>query len=248
MPSRAVMNAILSETLAPPMIASIGRFGVAISPSMTSSSGDEEADHRGLPFIAVGTATIDASWSVAGAEGVVDVDVAQCGDFRGEVGVVLLLRGSKRRFSSTSTSPGFSAGAAAVTAGPNDLVGGFLHWPAEQFTEAGGTASILRSGRCSGSPSGRPRWLMAMTHAPASSRCLMVGSAARMRRSLVTSPRRLVQRHVEIDADQDVLPAGRPGRRGSSWHGLRSRRAESGVQSGVSQPTEPRDPERSASY
>ena len=46
---------------------------------------------------------------------------------------------------------------------------------------------------------------MAMTAAPASSSCLIVGSAAADAAVVLDVAGLLVERHVEIDADQDLL-------------------------------------------
>jgi hypothetical protein len=53
---------------------------------------------------------------------------------------------------------------------------------------------------------GRPRWLVTMTAAPASSAIWMQGTLARMRVSSVML-RRIVLRHVQVSPDEDALAA-----------------------------------------
>jgi len=91
----------------------------------------------------------------------------------------------KRRFSSSSTSPGCSAFTAASACGPT-----------QSSAKATGLPSALLSGSISGFsdisgtrfPSGRPKWLSTTTLAPLSASSLSVGAARSMRVASVTLP------------------------------------------------------------
>src|SRR5215475_14104992 len=91
----------------------------------------------------------------------------------------------KRRFSSRSTSPGFSARTASSATGPT-----------ESFAKATGLPSAWASGSTSGLsdisgtrlPSGRPKWLSTITLAPLAASSLSVGAARSMRVASVTLP------------------------------------------------------------
>src|SRR6266851_152258 len=91
----------------------------------------------------------------------------------------------KRRFSSSSTSPGFSARTASSTSGPM-----------QSSAKATGLASALDSGATKGFsdisgtrlPSGRPKWLSTITLAPLAASSARVGTARSMRVASVTWP------------------------------------------------------------
>ena len=91
----------------------------------------------------------------------------------------------KRRFSSSSTSPAFSAFTAASASGPM-----------QSSAKATGLPIAVLSGSTSGLsdisgtrlPSGRPKWLSTMTLAPFSASSLSVGAARSMRVASVTLP------------------------------------------------------------
>ena len=91
----------------------------------------------------------------------------------------------KRRFSSSSTSPGFSARTASSASGPM-----------QSSAKATGLPSALDSGSTSGFsdisgtrlPSGRPKWLSTITLAPLAASSASVGTARSMRVASVTWP------------------------------------------------------------
>ena len=82
---------------------------------------------------------------MAGAEGVVDVDVAEGGELLGEGLSPFCSPGWKRRFSSTSTSPGLRACTAAVTRGPTTSSTLFTGLPSSSPRRAA-TLSMLERG------------------------------------------------------------------------------------------------------
>src|SRR5688500_10353835 len=91
----------------------------------------------------------------------------------------------KRRFSSSSTSPGFSVRTASSASGPT-----------QSSAKATGLPSAFDNGSTSGFsdisgtrlPSGRPKWLSTITLAPLAASSLSVGAARSMRVASVTSP------------------------------------------------------------
>ena len=86
------MTLILSETFAPPRIATKGRCGLlTASPRNFSSFWIRKPMPRGFPGNACGDAEGAGVLAVGGAESVVDIDIAQLGEVLGEIGVVLFL-------------------------------------------------------------------------------------------------------------------------------------------------------------
>src|SRR3984893_5167339 len=91
----------------------------------------------------------------------------------------------KRRFSSSSTSPGFRVRTASSASGPM-----------QSSAKAPGLPSALTSGSTSGFndisgtrlPSGRPKWLSTITLAPLAASSASVGAARSMRVASVTLP------------------------------------------------------------
>src|SRR3984893_2328314 len=91
----------------------------------------------------------------------------------------------KRRFSSSSTSPGFSARTASSASGPM-----------QSSAKATGLPSALDSGSTKGLsdisgtrlPSGRPKWVSTITLAPLAASSARVGTARSMRVASVTWP------------------------------------------------------------
>ena len=92
----------------------------------------------------------------------------------------------KRVFSSISTSPGLSAFAIASTSGPTQS-GAICTGLPSSLASASEAAFRLNSGS-NPVPLGRPRWLIRTTDAPWSRTYWIVGSAALMRLSSVTTP------------------------------------------------------------
>ena len=92
----------------------------------------------------------------------------------------------KRTFSSRATSPGLSAATKDSAAGPTTSLGPSLTGLPKSSPKR--TAQGLRLPSGSKAPSGRPRWLISTSLPPWSSTCLMLGSAARIRRSSVILP------------------------------------------------------------
>ena len=94
----------------------------------------------------------------------------------------------------------------------------------------------------SGLPFGRPRWLAHTTVAPRSCSHVIVGSAARMRKSSVIRPSGVVlERHVEVGADEHPLAVDRrqvlEQRQAVHPSSLAARRTRSGRPGGSSSPT-----------
>ena len=118
------MKPILSDTLAPPRMPTSGRWRVGQQlVEDLQFLGDQQADDARLALHRRGHGDHRGVLAVAGAEGVVDVDVAEGGELRRRSsGSLFCSPGWKRRFSSSSTSPGFSACAAAVDRRADDLV------------------------------------------------------------------------------------------------------------------------------
>ncbi len=116
--------------------------GSAISPSMISSSfATSSPTARGLPaaFSAAGTADhAGVLVVVTGAEGVVDVHVAERGEFGGELGVVLLLARVEADVFEQQHVAGLQRRDRGRHVRPDDVARGLLHRHAEQFAELGG--------------------------------------------------------------------------------------------------------------
>ena len=94
--SRAVMTSILSETLAPPMMATKGRFGVGDGLAEVVELFFHQQARGALAALLldeVRDAFGRGVGAVRGAEGVVDVDVAELSELFGEGGVVGLFGG-----------------------------------------------------------------------------------------------------------------------------------------------------------
>ena len=157
--SSASITPILSLTLAPPSTATNGRFGCWRRPSSTSTSRGQQPAGGGRQRAR--RPHDRGVGPVGGAEGVVDVGVLASTSRATNAGSFPSSPASKRRFSSRST-PGASSARRRRT----------------------GSIEYLGSGL----PLGRPRWLHAVTCAPCSCSHVIVGSAARMRRSSVIRP------------------------------------------------------------
>jgi hypothetical protein len=123
--------------------------------------------------------------AVGGAEGVVDVDVAERGEPLGQLGSFFVSPGSKRLFSSSRTSPGPSARGHASTSRRRPP--GQLHLGAEQLAEPLGH----RRHRELRVAAARPAEVRDEDDAaPRSRSSSIVGSAARIRVSSATRRRR----------------------------------------------------------
>ena len=98
-------------------------------------------DHRGVLVV------------VTGAEGIVDVDVAERRDLSGESGSPSCSPGSKRQvFEHAARIAGLHACDAAATDGPIDDIRGLADRSAEQLAEAPGDAIHLERSVLAGSP------------------------------------------------------------------------------------------------
>ena len=90
------------------------------------------------------------------------------------------------RFSSTRISPSFKAAALARASAPTVSSANETVASMSSPRRAAAGASVNFSSKPS--PAGRPRWLIRMTFAPLDARYSIVGSAARMRVSSLTTP------------------------------------------------------------
>ena len=110
--------------------------------------------------------------------------------------------GSGGSRAATRLSPCARAAAMAVAAGSPTQSSANAHRPAEQLPP-GASATGFRLNSGLGPPLGRPRCDARITVAPCSSAYLIVGSDARTRVSSLIAP--VLDRDVEVDADEDAL-------------------------------------------
>ena len=175
----------LDETLAPPTIATNGRFGFS---SAAAEDDDlllhQQPGHRGQEMRDAFGRGVRA---VGGAEGVVDVHVAQPGQ---------LGRRSRRRWPLPRRGSARSR-AARPRPAPSALTASCGGRPTQSVAKRDTARRAARRARSatgcseyfgSGLPSGRPRCDSRTTCAPCSRRYWSVGSAARMRVSSATRP------------------------------------------------------------
>ena len=177
--------------------------------------------------------------AVRGAEGVVHVDVGERRERRAKSGSFSSSPAWKRRFSSSSSSPGRELGdrarprvADAVrqkrdTAGPSSSARRSAHGPQRE----------RRARACPSAARGASR---ATTPRPASSRRRSVGSEARMRESSAIAP--VLERHVQVGAHEARArrasrPPGRRSRGGGSAIAYEGRTRRPGRPPGTSSPT-----------
>ena len=208
---KASSTPILSVTLAPPTIATSGRAGSSRMPVSVSHLALQEQARGARQQVrdALGRGVR----AVRRAEGVVDVDVGERGQARGELGIVLRL-------------PRLEADVLEhddVAVGDVVEVGGEL---ARRCRAARpGARPPGASENASSRPLGRPRWEVSSRRAPCSRSHSIVGSAARMRVSSVISPScsgtlkstRTRTRLPSTSRSSSVLTGPSGGRRRSGW-------------------------------
>ena len=196
--SRLLMSGILSAIFAPPRMASSGRFGLSSTAAKALSSfsmrkpaalsGRSHADHRRVR-------------AVRGAEGVVDVDVAELReagaerrDLRGIgrfLGAVLalhlafLLDVEAQVFEQDDVAGLERRRRRPRLPAPTQSSRNFTGLPS---SSASLSATGLSENFATFWPSGRPRWLASTTEPPFSRMYRIVGSAATMRSVLVIAP------------------------------------------------------------
>ena len=174
---------------------------------------------RGLPCMSLRDAEGAGVLAVGGAEGVVDIDVAELGELAGEVGIVLFFclcgsgdfpAGALRRLSeplaSLSTSGPMQSSANSTSLPSNSLK------PRQRRASANTLAS--------GPPLGRPRWDMRIRRPPRSMMLLIVGQ--RLHDPAIVGDAVAVQRDVEIDPHRALFsPSHRRRQRISlAWIGI----------------------------
>ena len=143
--------------------------------------------------------------AVGRAKGVVDVQIGQRGQLRGEGRIVLLLFGVEARVLQQEHVARLGRlRRPPLPLGPTQSSSLITGRPSSSDRRRA-TGSILRSSTTW--PLGRPRCEQRISVASLSSRYWMVGRAARMRVSSATVGRARLsdQRHVKVDADQDSL-------------------------------------------
>ena len=212
----------MSETFAPPRTATNGLSGfVTILPSAAISFSRRKPQPRSR--ISLRERVHGGVRAVHGAERVVDVDVAELGELLRE-GLVVLLLFRDGSGGSRAGTPGRRADRRRPSSrrrrcSPRGCA------PRRRAARRGARRTGSSESFGSGPFFGRPRWLARMTRAPRSSACLMVGSASTMRASSVMTclPSLLLERDVEVDADEDALVLDRQvldrrdAGRASSW-------------------------------
>ena len=198
--SRLSRTLILSETLAPPMIAANGRAGV----SRRSRERCDLALHQqpGVGRQELGDADGRGVRAVGGPERVVDVHVGVGRELRRERRVVRLLLGVEAQVLEQQRPRPLRRRLTASSVPMPERVAGHRHVAAEELRQALGDRAA-GGGRRMTLPLGRPRWLARMTLAPRLEQVVMVGIAARMRES--SRDLAVLERDVEVDADEDAL-------------------------------------------
>ena len=177
------MTGSLSETLAPPRMATKGRGGSPRARPSASSS----ASRRG-PAAARGKrraqASTEACARCAAPNASFTYSSPQAASAAANSGEFRVSPGWNRRFSSRTTSPGRSSGGSALgsPAGP-DSKPTALPRSSWSRSETGRRLSAE-----SGTPRGRPRWEVTTTAAPISRAVRIAGRAARRRLSSATRP------------------------------------------------------------
>ena len=180
LPSRFSSTVSLVETLEPATIAMSGRFGLLSAFSSASSSlvsnGPAQATGANLP-----TPCVLASARCAVRERVHHVDVAERGHLLRQLVLVLLLALVEAHVLEQHDFAGLAARRRRATRARSARVR-----PSSSDSRAATGASENSS---AGTPSsGRPRCDISMTRASAFCAATIVGSEARMRASLVTTP------------------------------------------------------------
>ena len=143
--------------------------------------------------------------AVRGAEGVVDIDIAERGQLRGEGGVVGLFFGVEAQvFQQQHLARAERLRLPLRASAPTQSA-------REVDRHAGQQSLQVRGHRARGytwgsPPLGRPRWVIRITAAPLSSRQPDRGQRGADARIVGDRVRLLVQRHVEIHTHQHALP------------------------------------------
>ncbi len=178
------MTAILSDTLAPPMIATRGCLGFSRMPvrirtsassSLPAALGSRCATPSLLACARCATPNASSTYTSASAAS----PLASSGSLR-------FSPSSKRTFSSSRISPSRSFSESALTSGPTTAGARVTLAPVSSRRRAATGAIDRPSSR---RPSGRPRWETSTSRAPRSRSSSMVRSAATIRVSSATSGR-----------------------------------------------------------
>ena len=218
------------ETFEPPTIPITGRSGWPSAASSASSS--RRMLLAGVGGQKVGDGLGRGVGAVRGREGVVDVEVAEHGELPGEVRSLASSPAWKRRFSSSSTPPGFRTPTAASATSPM-----------QSSANATGTPSSFDSGSTTGLrlidgtrlPFGRSKWLIRIVFAPPLRSRSIVGRAHAQ--AGVVGDLAVVQRHVEVHPHQrplarkvDLIERAEGQGRNSAGHSLTLIPATAGTQ------------------
>ena len=208
-PSRFSSTPILSETLAPPMIAMKGR---STSPSSLPRNFTSRSMSRPMPLSATNLVMPDRRRvrAVGGAEGVVDVDVGVAGEAAREGLVVGLLGRREAQVLEQGDAAVAQIGDDLARAVADRLVG-------ERDVDAraarpGAPRPASSEYFGSGLPLGRPRCEARTTRAPLLDRVLDRRQALADAR-VVGDPAGGRQRHVEVDADEQATATNRRARK-----------------------------------
>jgi hypothetical protein len=203
--SRFSMMRILSETLAPPMMAVKGFCDWCRTFSaLADFAFHQQAEHPFVPGEKLGDDGRGSMGAVGGAEGVVDIDVAELGELFGEGLIAFFLFFIEAEVFQQQHLAGFELAAAVVAASPIQS----LAKSTVVFDSPGPLSSSCRWGtRClreylSVGPSlGRPRWLIRMT-LPPSFRIFLNGGDGCPHAGIVGDLEFVVERDVKIHPDQ----------------------------------------------
>ena len=195
------MTSILSETLAPPRIATNGRSGRFERVAEVLQLLLHQQAGRRLRQV-VRDAFDRRVRAMRRAERIVRRRRPRATRAPRELRIVLFLfRVEAEVLEQHDAAARRCASSTACCAGVADAVVGEHDRPAEQLGEAIATGRRLNSGV--GLPFGRPRWLARMTVAPCSSAYWIVGSDDWIAR--VVADDAVLERDVEVDADEDPL-------------------------------------------